>query len=272
MVRFIHITDTHIAAAEDFMSYGHSPLANLQRLVATLNALPYPFDFVLHTGDVTEDGSAAAYRRAKNVLSELHAPIRYLAGNHDDALVMQRELLGVDAPLERYDYAFEAGGVQFVMLDSRGPVQPGGQLSTGQLAWLSEFCTPAGPPLVIALHHEPLPLDVPWLDAAPPASPESLDASEKPAMLLGNSGEFLEAIAGARGRLRGVFFGHIHRAFQVWRDGILFSSAPSSFGQLKTWPGLREAQPAPEEAPGYCLVTVDEHHTIVQQYTFSHAG
>jgi 3',5'-cyclic AMP phosphodiesterase CpdA len=70
MVRFIHITDTHIAADPNFVLYGHKPLDNLRQLVAVINALPYSFDFVLHTGDVADDFSAEAYRRAKRVLDE----------------------------------------------------------------------------------------------------------------------------------------------------------------------------------------------------------
>lgn len=259
-VRFLHISDTHISSDPAFSNYGHRPYDNLKRLIATINALPYSFDFVLHTGDVVEDASTTAYQQAKHLFSDLRAPIYYLSGNHDHAPELQRVLLDIQMPKDRYDYAFVVGGVQFVVLDSRGPIDPGGELTSEQIAWLGEYCTPDGPPLVIALHHEPIPLDVPWLDEITfMASP----------MLLRNSAEFIETLKPAQARLRGVFFGHIHRGIQVVQDGLLFSSAPSVFAQLKTWPNLRAATPAPEEAVGYCLVTIDEQRTLIQQYTFA---
>jgi Icc protein len=260
MVCFIHISDTHIAADQAFANYGHRPYDNLQRLIEVINALPFDYDFVLHTGDVAEYGAQQDYEQAKTLLGGLHPPIHYLVGNHDHAIPMQRVLLGDDEPKPRLDYAFELGGVQFVMLDSTGPIDPGGLLTAPQLEWLRGYCTPKGPPLVVALHHLPFELGVRWLD-----TPTFSAAS----MLLENPADLVQTLLPARERLRGVFFGHIHRSVQMFHDGILFSSAPSTFGEIKTWPGLLKPSSAPEEAPGYCVVTVDEHATKIQQYTFS---
>ncbi len=262
-VSFIHLTDTHITADPTFANYGHRPYDNLKQLIATINALPFPFDFVLHTGDVVNDGSIEAYQQAKHLFSDLRAPIYYLAGNHDHAPDLQRVLLNIESPLDRYDYTFEMGSVQFVMLDSRGSIDPGGELRADQLARLAEICTSDGLPLVIALHHEPVLLDVPWLD--------EMTFMPSP-MLVSNYAQFMDAIRPARERIRGVFFGHIHRGIQVQQDGLLFSSAPSVFGQLKAWPNLREVIPSPEEPGGYCLVTIEEQRTLIQQYTFARPG
>ena len=261
MVHFIHISDTHIAADRTFANYGHRPYNHLERLIELINGLPFKFDFVLHTGDVTEYGEPSDYERAKTLLAGLRTPIHYLVGNHDRAITMQRVLLGIQDPKPRLDYAFEAAGVQVVVLDSSGRMDPGGLLTSGQLDWLRGYCAPAGPPLVVALHHLPLETGVLWLDK-PTFGPAS--------MMLQNSSEFIQTLLPARNRLRGVFFGHIHRSVQLIQDGILFSSAPSTFGQIKTWPGLAVPTEAPEEAPGYCLVTVDEQGTKIQQYTFPH--
>src|SRR5579859_7313291 len=93
-LRFLHISDTHIRADPAFTLYGHQPYAALKQLVATINALPYPFDFVLHTGDVVDDGQADSYATARSLLNQLRVPIYYLSGNHDDAKLLQRELVG----------------------------------------------------------------------------------------------------------------------------------------------------------------------------------
>lgn len=263
MVRFLHISDSHIGPDSAFTTCGHNSLLELQELVRVINALPFPFDFVLHSGDVVDESSSASYELARSILAALRAPIYYLPGNHDCGLTMQRTLLGREDPLERFDQSFVVGGVQVVLLDSRGSIQPGGELRLSQLEWLASFCAAEGPPLVIALHHPPITLDVPWLDT---------DCAMAVPMLLSNREAFIKTITPARSRLRGVFFGHVHRAFQVVENGIFFTSAPSIVGQLKTWPGLTEPMLATEEAGGYGLVTIEKHRTIVQQYSFARAA
>ena len=260
-MRFIHITDTHIARRPDFVSYGHSPFSNLVALVDAINALQFPVDFVLHTGDIVEDGSEDAYRLARRVFSRLRAPVYYAAGNHDDAAILQRVMLEREPVVGPFDYGMTIDGVQVVVLDSRGPDDPRGTLSSQQISGLRALCGRDGGPLVIAIHHPPLPLDSQWLDSGWAAGNVAFSA-----MLLDRGPEFLEAIMPARDRIRGVFFGHIHRSYQVVHHGILFSSAPSSFGQLLTWPDQSSPKASPAEPAGFSLVTVAADRTIVRQH------
>ena len=95
-MRFVQITDTHIGQNPEFANYGHAPFSNLEAVVVAINALRFPVDFVLHTGDVVEDRSEGAYRLARRVLSRLRVPVHYVAGNHDDAAILQRVMLDRD--------------------------------------------------------------------------------------------------------------------------------------------------------------------------------
>jgi 3',5'-cyclic-AMP phosphodiesterase len=262
-VRFIHVTDTHIAADPAFENYGHRPLANLAALVDAINALTFPVDFVLHTGDVAQDRSEAAYVAARAVLARLRLPVYYVAGNHDDAAVLERTMLGREPRGPRLDYTFSCAGVQVAVFDTRGPRDPGGKLQEDQLAALGKLCTPGGEPLVIALHHPPITLDTPWLDNGWPVEDRQI-----PSMLLENGAVFQDAIAPAAGRIRGVFFGHVHRAFQVMHRGILYASAGSSFGQLVAWPDSDQPVPTPAEPGSFAVVTVTPETTLVSQHTF----
>ena len=260
-MRFIHITDTHISPEPDFEHYGHRTLANLEVVVDAINALTFPFDFVLHSGDVVEDRSEAGYQAAKRSLRRLRAPVYYVAGNHDDADLLCRVLTGRSAAGGRLDYAWMVNGVQVAVFDTRGVHDPSGTLTGQQLSAVRALCTPDGPPLVICLHHPPLPLDSPWLDQG-----WVVPQGVAPTMLLEEGPQFLGAIRPARQRIRGVFFGHVHRAYQVVKDGVLFSSAPSVFGQLLTWPDQKDPVPAPHEPGGFCVVTVTAGETIVRQH------
>jgi 3',5'-cyclic AMP phosphodiesterase CpdA len=261
-VRFVHVTDSHIAPDAAFTSYGHAPYANLVSVVDAINALPFPIDFVLHTGDVVQDRSEAAYRLAAAVLARLRLPIHYVAGNHDDADILQHVLLHRAPAGPRFDYRLDIDGIQLAVFDSRGPHDPSGRLTHEQLSGLRRLCSTQGPPLVIAIHHPPVALDTKWLDEG-----WTVPSGRVPHMLLERGREFQDAVAPARERLRGVFFGHVHRAFQVMQRGVLYSSASSSFGQLLTWHGQEEPEPSPQEPAGFSVVTITIDRTIVRQYS-----
>jgi 3',5'-cyclic-AMP phosphodiesterase len=115
---------------------------------------------------------------------------------------------------------------------------------------------------VIAVHHQPVLLDAEWLD-------ERWDDEHSMALDCGE--EFRAAIAPARDRIRGVFFGHVHRGFQVFQDGMLYCSAPSAYNQYHSWPGMMKPI-ASDELPGFGVVTVTNEHTIVRQYVFARPG
>lgn len=251
MIRFIHITDTHIGSTPDFSLYGRRPLPWLTKLVDTINALPFAADFILHTGDVTDDGSENAYLLAKNQLQRLRLPVRYVVGNHDDGRLLQRVLLNVSEPPERLTYDFTLAGVHFVVLDSNGSVTPGGEIGVEQRAWLAGHCLPEGPPLVVILHHHPVSLDNPWLDRRGDDWPATMR------MDMPDRARVIDTMLPARERLKGVFFGHVHHAFSVRHQGISFTAAASGFCQLRSWPSDRVVAPS-GAPPGYNVVTIDD--------------
>src|SRR5437762_11867956 len=81
IMRFIHITDTHVGPTATYGLPGKPALPTLEALVDTINNLPFKPDFVLHNGDVTDDASEAAYRLVKPILAKLKYPIYYVIGN-----------------------------------------------------------------------------------------------------------------------------------------------------------------------------------------------
>jgi Icc protein len=257
-MRFIHITDTHVGSTPTYGLSGKPALATLEALVEAINNLPFQPDFVLHSGDVTDDGKIESYRLARPILEKIKAPIYYVIGNHDRPTTMLPTLLDNQPTGERYDYEIEIGGFKMIVLDTRGPVDPAGTITSEQFAHLREVCRPDGPPLIIAMHHQPVLLDAHWLD-------QKWDNGLS--MPLDRAREFRDTIAPAKNRLRGVFFGHVHRGFQVFQEGILYCSAPSAYNQYESWPGMRQPV-ASDELPGFGVVTVTPEYTLVRQYTF----
>jgi hypothetical protein len=129
--------------------------------------------------------------------------------------------------------------------------QPSGKLSERQLDQVRAEAAHNGPPLTIFLHYPSFAMGSPWLDAR---------------MLIGNGEAFHAELLPLRDRLRGVFFGHLHRSCHIVRDGITYSCAPSTSWQYewREWdnePLLDLAYP-----PSYQVVLYFPDQVVVKQY------
>ncbi len=256
LLTFIHITDTHISPDPRYNAAGvsHTPLFGAKALVKRLNELPFKADFVLHTGDVCYDPDPLAYEAARAIFAELKIPIYYLNGNHDDKEALQRVLVGRE-PLPRFDQEFEVNGVQIVCIDSQHTsAEVIGQVTAEQLQRLAAIAEAADPrPLIVATHHNVLPVGIPWLDEH---------------MGMVNGVDFHRALLPAAHRLRGVFHGHVHQATQTYRDGIVYTSGLSSWYQLQALPGQRETVDDRTALPGFNVVTVTPTQTFIRTNTY----
>jgi Icc protein len=257
LLRFVQISDTHISHDPHYNrdAAQHTPLMGARSLVHQLKLLPFTPDFVLHTGDVAYDPDGDAYPAARQVLSEIEAPVYYLAGNHDDPALLQQGMLDSTEILTPFDYEFEANGVQVICMDSnREAPDWKGAVSAEQLAWLAERCNAQDErPLIVALHHPVLEMGAPFWDER---------------MCLMDGEAFHKTLLPARDRLRGVFSGHVHQNIDITRDGITYFTALSSWYQLHNHFNSMEGEPDRFANPGFNVVTVTREQTYVRRHTF----
>ncbi|MBI5471889.1 MAG: metallophosphoesterase [Ignavibacteriae bacterium] len=260
-LRFVHISDTHFGPTKEFSLYGCNPYLNARRIVEAINAIPTRPDFVVHTGDITSLPDDDAYTLAADVFARLHVPIYYVTGNHDVSRCIRKHLLKEEVQFasDRPDllsYTFEKRGVRFVALDARGPdeIDPHGILAEHQFAFLRRELAAAENNVVILIHFPPFALDSTWLDEA---------------MLLLNGEEFHQALIPFRNNIRGVFFGHVHRGMQVFRDGILYSSVASTIGQFHSWPAHAKVEQDEVHPPCFNFVTLADGKTIIKELSIS---
>jgi hypothetical protein len=68
--------------------------------------------------------------------------------------------------------------------------------------------------------------------------------------------------------LVGVFYGHIHQSTTTYYDGVMYSSASSSWRQFLSAPSM--INPLPEEGarPGYSVVMVKPNQSFTRRYQF----
>jgi hypothetical protein len=153
---------------------------------------------------------------------------------------------------DRLYYDFVLNDVHFIVLDARGKPDPQGFFPPEQAVWLDQTCAASkAESICIALHYLPLRLGIPWYDND---------------MMVQNEQVFFDAIIRHRHKIKGVFFGHIHRPFTGYRHGMLFSCAPSAFKQFLMWPDLTTVAIDNITPGGYSIVTVSAEQTTIAHH------
>ena len=216
---FAVVADTHVNEAEDTSTspYATNHLANprARHVFAEIAAMRPPPRFVVHLGDIVHPVPSLpafheAVARFKAIAARLPVPLHVIPGNHDvgdktvdwmpaeqiceDFLATYREAFGADW------YAFDEGGVRFVMLNSL-LFNSGLADEARQRAWLEERIDTSGDLRVFLFMHYP-----PYIHS--PDEAGNYDNVDEPARawLLGQI---------AKPAVEAVFAGHVHN---FWYD------------------------------------------------------
>ena len=146
--RFAHLTDLHLSPNNP------NPTEDLLRSVAQINATEN-IDFVLVTGDITEEGDRACLEKAKSCLDLLKVKYYVALGNHetkwsDSGCTAFSEVFGY----ERFE--FEHKGFLFLGFNS-GPLMrmAYGHVVPQDIRWMTETMEKAGKdkPVMLVTHY-----------------------------------------------------------------------------------------------------------------------
>jgi len=229
MTRIVQLTDTHIYADAAARFDGVDTRASLRAVLAHLHAGP-PYDLLVLSGDLSMDGSRASYAWLAEALAEESVPVVALPGNHDDPACWAAADGTGFTPTPTL---LTRGNWRLLMLDTHIDGVAHGALGPGQLAWLERTLAarPAGCCDVLFLHHPPLAIDSPWIDA----------------MGLRDAAAFWQVLAAAP-RPVACIAGHVHQTFDRRHAGVRVLTTPSTCVQFQP----RSAHYAVDaRAPGY---------------------
>ena len=204
-VQLLHVSDLHCRRDPDARVYGQPSDTTLESVLAAAGT-HRNLDAVVCTGDVADDGSAAAYQRVADRLRATAPVTAWVPGNHDVAATMR----GL-AP-SGFPYALSLGSWRLLLLDSCWPGHNEGQVGPWQLDWLDRALLTSTQPTLVALHHPPLP------------------ACQDPECQLRDADTLLEVLD-AHANLQAVLTGHNHRAFATARGHTQYLGAPSTCRQ-----------------------------------------
>ncbi len=228
---FVQISDSHIG-----FNKGANPnvTGTLQQAINRINTVPAGIkapDFLIHTGDITQNSKASEFDTASQVIKSAKvSEVFYVPGEHDfslddGALYKQRYGKGT---IGNGWYSYNHKGVHFIGLNNCVQVDAMGNLGADQLAWLKADLAglSASTPIVVFAH---IPL---WM------------VYEKWGWGTADGAQALELLK--RFGSVTVLNGHIHQVVQKIEGRVAFHTAVST-----AFP-----QPAPGTAPNPGPMTV----------------
>ena len=235
-LRLLQLSDPHLLADPGGLCRGRPALACLRHGLtqALIQLGGSPLDGLLISGDLCQDESWGGYVHLRELLQDClpaPLPLALLPGNHDHAGLL-RAALGRRAWLA--PAAIRFGAWTLLLLSSHRPGSLAGWLEPPQMAWLQRQLAEGAGPVLLAVHHPPLPIGDPSLDGMALQQPERL----------------LQCLSTSP-RVRGVVFGHIHQHWHGHWQGLAGGAALPFWGCPSTLINRQSVQPCPLGRPDW---------------------
>lgn len=227
-IRIVQLSDCHLFKNPDGKLLGLNTEHSLNEVMDLIEAEQPSMELILATGDLSQDGTSESYARFHQHMARYSCPVYWLPGNHDLTDIMANHQIA-----ERMSpCVIDHGGWHILMLDStiRGKVP--GNFAEAELAFLDQALkVSAGKHVLIALHHQPVPVGSAWLDQ----------------QIVGNAAEFFKVVD-KYSNVKAIIWGHVHQVFESERRGVKLMSVPSTCVQFK--PRSKDFA-VDSESPGY---------------------
>lgn len=208
-MRVVQISDTHLYADSLQTLLKLNTQQSLEAVVELLHADPRKPDVIILTGDLSQDNSGKAYERILDIFGGFLCPIYWIPGNHDEPALLTSTFAISKFKSEK---VFSIENWLFVLLNSHYPGHVSGLLSRAELSRLEHYLHEhSGKNTLIFLHHPPLPFGSAWLDQS---------------RLI--NGDALFNIVDKHSSVRAILCGHVHQAYETYRESVSILSAPST--------------------------------------------
>ncbi|WP_329547792.1 metallophosphoesterase [Streptomyces sp. NBC_01356] len=201
MIVIAHLSDPHIDS-------GRRSIERTRAVMTYLEGLPYDLDAVLVTGDIADHGLPSEYEEARRLLTSRH-PVLVCPGNHDERGAFREHLLGLPAEPGPVNQVHHGPGLTLALCDSSVPGKDHGHLDDETLTWLDDVLEKATTPVLVAFHHPPVALNMPYVDGI-----RMFDEQR------------LAELSTRHSRLRGFLAGHAHTPAATTFAGLPLLVAP----------------------------------------------
>lgn len=153
---FALLTDTHISTSNP------RPMEDLQRSIADINQNS-SIEFVVVTGDLTENGDLASIQSIKNALDQLNVPYYAASGNHETTW-SESGVMDFSRVFGDSRFAFTHNDMYFIGFNS-GPVirMADGHVAPQDITWLKhnlDSVSAAGNTPIFVFTHYPCAMEM----------------------------------------------------------------------------------------------------------------
>lgn len=211
-IKLIQITDSHLGEEGGGQLFDLNTDDSLQAVIKLVAEEHPDVDLLLATGDISNCGSEASYRRFRSLTAGVADHSLWLPGNHD----LNESMRKVIGKGEELDAQAQVSSWQVLMLDSSVEGEVGGRFSADQLQLLKiNLQQSEGSHVLVCLHHHPINVGCDWLDT----------------QRVSNADQFFEVLD-SFDHVRGVLWGHVHQMIDRQRNGVQFMASPSSCYQF----------------------------------------
>lgn len=253
-MKLIHLSDPHMVRP-GMKLCGLDPMVRLEACVAHVNAWHADADMCVVSGDLASHGDPEAYAQLRAGLEKLAMPWRLALGNHDRLEIFGEVFPEHASEVEGFlQYELSLPGLRLLVLDTRdtsGAHGHGGRLCRKRLDWLARRLDASTEPACIVMHHPPMSVGIPSMDAIALANPEDLHAALR-----------------GRPQVRLLLHGHLHRSISgTWR-GHPFSGVAGINHQVALDLVSRAKIPGSTEPPSYNLVLTQDDGIAVHRVQF----
>jgi Icc protein len=209
-VKVIQISDTHLSKNSNYRIYG---LVNTtQTFLDVVNAIKEEKpDFVIATGDLSQDGSPESYQRLKEQLQTLDCDVFTIPGNHDIPEIMNNNLIDKNIKFTQYKQTTEG---TFIFCNSRKENFDTGFISKEELVSLERSLT-SFDDCIIVIHHHFVKLNA-FIDK----------------YILENHEEFNALLHKYKAKIKLCITGHVHNTYHLEKKGIAIHNSLSTCIQL----------------------------------------
>jgi len=250
-MKFIHLTDPHLTAKGDLFDVDVD--GQLRAAVASINARHADAQLVMITGDIAHWGETGAYDRARAIFQTLKMPWYPLIGNHDD-----RDAFFAGLPAAMCDdqgracFRLDVEAGTFLALDTLIEGTHAGRIDADQLAWLEKQLAELTGAAFIFMHHPPMLSGINGMDNIRLQNPDDLAA----------------VLARHPGKVRHLFFGHMHRAFHGSWNGLPFSTVKATAHQIAAVFDSGLPLMSSRELPNYAVVLISPETVAIHDVSY----
>lgn len=236
-MKIIQLSDIHLTKNNASL-YGINPYYRLQEALKSIHVHHSDADFIVITGDLTDDASPSAYELLKKTIIKSKLPIYPILGNHDKRDIFSTYF--TDFFINGFvQYTKKIDNKVFIFLDTLVEDKPHGALCSIRIKWLEDRLKEYREnSIYIFMHHHPMNSGLHEMDNL---------ANFKSSKTFWNLLKDYDNV-------KHISFGHIHRIMHGVKYGISLNSTRGTTFQVAYRPDKKEEYLTNEENPTYAIL------------------